>query len=345
MRNAVDAEHFLFEVCCKNEEPLFLTDKLFSTYVHSKRFNFGEVTLVSNLGDCWENNSPNTSDISNGETDRLATMIDKARPHTYYSAFICIDFIKWSNNTIAAGTYGFGKAKSIFDQGINYLSNSVIIAKEPFRKGCHIILSAEEAYCETEKYKSAEQMIITLSSNKVVDQIEYFAPDSEEDREKFNLSVRAHNLWFENLKKELIMVYNQLPHQLKYDPNVLVEINSERRVGLPKLTKINISGLLEKLAKEEGWHKRTVDCRSEGLIFEYCLKDLRLAFIFRNTYRGHYLQSAVEVNTPFYNEYWNTEYNVTIRDEEDARKYVDNTKMVMGLVKKEFLRSASMMVD
>jgi hypothetical protein len=150
--------------------------------------------MISNLDKCWEWHNEHTNEsLSQDDFHDLMSFIDTLKAHDFASLVVGFDNIKWGEEQVNNGTYGYEKADGAYGLGRNYLSNSLIIGKTAENKSYTAYVSLEKRFRDLDIINQ-----ITESLGKIISEEVYFAPENKEEREEWNLKANEAKQKFDN---------------------------------------------------------------------------------------------------------------------------------------------------
>ena len=281
------------------------------------------VLVLSNLGEEWEDFNPyEQQSLSFGEFTALAEYFTKSKPRCYSTLMLGLDRIDWeqSTNTDYYHTYGYEKAKSSFDKGKNYLSNSIIFSKESMKSTVYLTLSFHE------RFKSNIQIQRIIERCGKIEKCNIlYAPSNEIERAKWNSIYEDNESKFNAMIEQLPDIIKNLPYQFN-KKSLFPE-------PVPKDT-INVRKIAKEIMCLDGWKMLTSkDPENWGIAFKKKVgnienEDSELLLFIDSLHRGHSLQTLIEYKSVYFSFKEHTNYIYELKDIDGVSKYVENVKII-----------------
>ncbi|MBQ7671193.1 MAG: hypothetical protein IJS45_10820 [Clostridia bacterium] len=267
---------------------------------------------ISNLDDNWKNGNPTCHESI--DEDKFSEIIDLCQnmKGTHYTSFMVgMDEIKWEGSAVEKGTHGYEIAKTAYDIGEGYLSNSVIITKTPINKPNLIVyFSCESKYRELDCVK---QLIAFLG--KIKYEKEIFAPSDEKEREVWNKTREIVERRINKYKVLSLDLPQTVPNKLK-KPSIEEALHPEGRINIKKLEK--------EMLCTDGWEQKSNDSHYKkavtskiigGIEYKMCLDSLR---------GGHYIHIWFSCSSKYFEYHLYSGYSDSLIDEEQAVLFIKN---------------------
>lgn len=219
------------------------------------------------------------------------------------------DEISWNNESVLSGTYGFEKAKSRYNNGCNYLSNSIIIGKESYENICTIYISRFAEDSIDSFVHAVEQRFGTVLETK-----SYFAPDDESERNEWARVYIKEKSAFDTMISGLPVFYRTLPFDLgKYDTN---------KEQSPET--INVKKIAKSIFIPKGWNLLKNNKSENGIHFERSFSNKVLRISIMPLHKGHHLQTLILYKSTMFYFTKQTNYAYILSDSDEVEKYCHN---------------------
>ena len=281
------------------------------------------VLVLSNLGEEWEDFNPyEQQSLSFDEFTALAEYFTKSKPRCYSTLMLGLDRIDWeqSTNTDYYHTYGYEKAKSSFDKGKNYLSNSIIFSKESMKSTVYLTLSFHERFKSNIQIQRIIERCGKIAKSNIL-----YAPSNEIERAKWNSIYEDNESKFNAMIEQLPDIIKNLPYQFN-KKSLFPE-------PVPKDT-INVRKIAKETLCSDGWKMLTSkDPENWGIAFKKKVgnienEDSELLLFIDSLHRGHYLQTLIEYKSVYFSFKEHTNYSYELKDIDGVSKYVENVKII-----------------
>lgn len=234
-----------------------------------------DIQMISNLDKCWKWHNEHTNEsLSQDDFHDLMSFIDTLKAHDFASLVVGFDNIKWGEEQVNNGTYGYEKADGAYGLGRNYLSNSLIIGKTAENKSYTAYVSLEKRFRDFDIINQ-----ITESLGKIISEEVYFAPENKEERDEWNLKANEAKQKFDNAISGLQTLKLISPHNMySWDPK----------------KKININGYIKNHLCVDGWQKRPARSYESPTIICKNKHDREIAFSIVSGRNGQNLQALIQ---------------------------------------------------
>ena len=267
-----------------------------------------DVKLLSNLDDNWRWSNPNiNTPLSEEDFSKLVDFCDSLSVNSLSTMILGIDEIEWDGNKPPKGTYGYEKAKNTFYYGENYLSNSVIIARNYENKKYTVILSCETRFRNFAVIDKLIEFLGEIKSEK-----NYFAPEDENERAEWEKLQTEKGAKF----KAMIEGISVLP------------LHDIQRQGGDNKRKVNVRKYIKDYLCNEGWNFKKGDPDERGIMIGIEKDDACLSIRIISGHNGHHIQTLLVYHSE---KFYFLEPNVLYLDAEDESeivKYFENLKMI-----------------
>ena len=276
-------------------------------------------TFISNLNNSWEYPNPNNNvDIQKEEFISILNHIKDFRI-ACSTALYGLDEIKWSKNskTPSKGTYGFDKAKNYFDQGFNYLSNSIIVSKVGIDK--NIVMYISYKVNEEEDYFYLNKIHEELGTPKFART--WYAPSTPEERLVWEKKKSEAYDKFLSVLNMIQIEKNNLPHKLK------IQYYRDEFTDA-----INVRKLIKEILLLAGWTFFKKYTESFGTPIKRSKGESDIELYIDATHKGHYLQVLLGYNSKYYSFCQNINYTYELKDEKEVREYLENIKVLGDII-------------
>ena len=264
--------------------------------------------MLSNLDDRWEWSNPNINDpLSEEDFSKLVNFCDSLSVSSLSTMILGFDEIEWDGTKPEKGTYGYNKAKSTYDFGENYLSNSVIIARDYEVKKYTVIISCEKRFRELEVIGNLIEFLGKIQLEK-----NYFAPETNFERAEW-----------EKLKSEKWTLYNSMFENIDSLP--LQDIT--RQFGDNK-RKVNIKEYIKNYLCTDGWDFRKKNADELGMKISIDKGDTCISMCVISRHNGHHLQVFLKYDNEKFCFSKSLKQTLDAEDEEEIKKYFQNLKII-----------------
>lgn len=324
--HAVSCDKFYFEIGdIENNNSAFQKAVLseFKENYYSKRIPYSvssdrEIFMVSNLNSNWDwENEKNSAPLNKQRTDVLMKTFSQAKCYDCSTFMLVYDEIPWNNESVLSGTYGFEKAKSRYDNGCNYLSNSIIISKESYENICTIYISRLADNCIDDFINDIEQRFGTVLETK-----SYFAPDDESERREWAKVYIKEKSAFDHMFSSLPAFYSTLPFDLgEYDVN---------REQSPET--INVKRIAKSIFAPQGWTLLKNPKGEKGVHFERSFSNKVLRISIMPLHKGHHLQTLILYKSTMFYFTKQTNYSYILSDSDEVEKYCHNVLYISDYI-------------
>lgn len=270
--------------------------------------------ILSNLNDAWYwyNETENDS-LDESKFRDVVAFGDTVGSHVS-TVMYGIDEIEWGGKPVSPGTYGYKKAKELYNGGDNYLSNSVIVSKIPYEgKPFKVYVSCEKEYRDLE---IVEEMISSLG--KKIGEKTYFAPENEEERHEWEETYREAEERFKTVNDVIKNYLNSLPKGFEPKPYTF---KSKVQINMRKCITKHLCG--------NGWEILNKGEIAPGTYVGKRKGDRRIYVNIDSLHRGHYVQSQLKYDSPKYYFCETLPYAFVLESEQDVCEFLKNIRLAM----------------
>ena len=279
---------------------------------------------ISNLDSNWENGNPGVNDdVDEKSFFDIVDFCGILKNTEVTSFMVGIDEIQWRGESVDHGTYGRKKAKTAFDIGEGYLSNCILISKTSFQKPNLIVRLS----CES-KYRNLDAVNELIDSiGKVKLEKEQYAPSNEAEREEWERAFENTEIKINRFKSELPALIDNLPNEVK--ELVLVEkVGGTTRVLPYPKDKINVRKIENGILACDGWEIKNKDLLFRTTVTSKTINGIEYKTCIDTLHGGHHLQLLFSCSSPMFEFGVNSSYTAYPVDEEQARNYLRNAKVL-----------------
>lgn len=264
--------------------------------------------MLSNLDNNWEWGNPSMHEsLSEEELTQLITFLDKLKALDLSTMVLGLDEIEWDGTPVGKGTYGYEKADGLYGFGDNYLSNAVLLGRDHKNKNYTVHISCEKRFRELPIIQE-----LADSLGKIKHEVNYFAPEDEEERQEWEKIAAQAKTRFEAALAGL----SSLPLE-KYE-----EMGT---AGYSK--KIDIKKYVKEYLCTDGWKLRkalpdewsTIVCKEKG--------DATVSIGVSPYHNGHQVQTGVYYRSKMFKFAENLGY-ITDAHEDQIEIFFRDAKIV-----------------
>jgi hypothetical protein len=275
--------------------------------------------LISNLDARWALANENENEpLNEDDFSKLIEFCDELSSTDILTLMLGFDEIEWNGNKVEKGTYGYEKAKSTFDLGKNYLSNSIIIGRTgaDLGKRYTVYLSCEKNFKDLGVVNEIVDFL-----GEIKEENYYFAPENSMEREEWTRAYECASFKFENAVLEL--------EKLNLEKITKKELSLDEQLFIEKNEKVNVRKHIKNYLCTDGWEIRKTLADECPIKVSKDKSDETISISIVSGHNGHHLQALLYYRSKkflFTKHIHDLHCNMLL--ESSCEKYFENVKII-----------------
>lgn len=319
LKNKLESTEVFFELIgLKDEfwEKDFWAKNDMSKYQYTKQLLawVDEITTVaSNLNLNWDRVGEKSQlPISHSQAFELIKFKEKISWH--YSTFL----IGFDFNNLNERKYGYVKTEGYFGQGENYLSDSIIMAKDAFKE-FYLYISESE---EKNNPITVNEIQELFPQAKVIEENKYYMPSDEQESLE----------WEERYVQAKESIGKLKPGVKEIRKNLKYELVNYPFCGGRYESTINVKKISKKLLEPLGWTLMKNKPGQKGLYYVKQHLDAEITLNVIALEKGHYIQFQIYYTGKKFFFCEPIDYVYHLMTEEEVEHYFENLCSIMEYI-------------